>query len=105
MASKSDEPRPNDPQETVLERVQELTWSLLDGDISDDEVSLLDTLLLTGEEARNLYVDCVRLHTDLMIYHAKPEKAGTAGGSNSSVLSFLGADSPTTNLPSPRNAN
>ncbi len=68
---------PDTSQETVLERVQELTWALLDGHITDDELSLLDTLLLTGDDARNRYLECVRLHSDLIAHYAAPNPAPT----------------------------
>jgi hypothetical protein len=107
MASKKNDPRSNciesrcdDPQRTVLERVQELTWALLDGEISDDEMSLLDTLLLTGDDARNRYIECVQLHTDLMAHYAEPSKAAAVGASKSSVLSFLSTGPSSLGMPS-----
>ena len=111
MASKKNDSRstPNeshcdDPQRTVLERVQELTWAMLDGEISDDEMSLLDTLLLTGGDARNRYIECVQLHTDLMAHYAQPSKTSRGSDSQSPVLSLLSAGSPSLNMPSPRTA-
>jgi hypothetical protein len=103
MASKQNDSRGNDPELTVLERVQELTWALLDEDISDDEMSLLDTLLLTGDKARDRYIECIQLHTDLMAHYAEPKTAvGGAAGSKSPVLSFLNAGSSSIEMPSPR---
>ena len=99
--SDSNDSRAQDPETTVLERVQELTWALLDQDISDDEMSLLDTLLLTGDKARDRYVECIQLHTDLMAHYAEPK---TASGSKSPVLSFLNAGSSPIEMPSPRTA-
>jgi hypothetical protein len=99
--SKSNAPRGDDPQRTVLERVQELTWALLDGEISDDELSLLDTLLLTGDDARNRYIECVQLHTDLMVHYADPNKSAGKASSQSPVLSFL-TTSPSVDSPSSR---
>jgi hypothetical protein len=95
----------NDPESTVLERVQELTWAMLDDGISDDEMSLLDTLLLTGENARNRYIECVQLHTDLMAHYAAPSKKGAAGAAKSGVLSFLSGEGSSIDMPSPRSAN
>jgi hypothetical protein len=89
-------------EQTVLERVQELTWALLDEDITDDEMSLLDTLLLTGEAARNRYVECVQMHTDLMVHYAQPSKS--ADDSKPPVLSFLG-NGVGIDLPTSRPAN
>jgi hypothetical protein len=92
--SKSNEPRHVDPQRTVLERVQELTWSMLDGEITDDEMSLLDTLLLTGDEARSRYVECVQLHTDLMAHYSAPKTTVATQGTTTLVLGFLGTGAP-----------
>jgi hypothetical protein len=100
--SKSDEPHCDDPQQTVLERVQELTWALLDGEISDDEVSLLDTLLLTGDDARNRYIECVQLHTDLMAHYAEPSRRAGNGSAKSPVAGVLNAGSSLLGLPTPR---
>ncbi len=113
MASKRNDSRPDannsrrdDPALTVLERVQELTWALLDEGISDDEMSLLDTLLLSDDKARERYVECVQLHTDLMAHYADSSKtAGATPGSKSPVLGFLNAGSSSLDLPTPRNAN
>jgi hypothetical protein len=52
--------RGNDP--AVIERIQKLTWALLDEQITDDEVSLLDKLLLSDGQARKCYIECVQLH-------------------------------------------
>jgi hypothetical protein len=80
---------------TVRERVQELTWALLDDEITDDEKSLLDTLLLSDDKARRCYLECVMLHADLLAhYSTKPAAAGVGA---ETVLSFLGqapAESP-----------
>jgi hypothetical protein len=92
--STSGESRPDDQQRTVLERVQELTWAMLDGAITDDELSLLDTLLLTGDEARCRYVECVQLHTDLMAHYSAPKTTVATQGTSTPVLGFLGNATP-----------
>jgi hypothetical protein len=73
---------------TVRERVQELTWALLDEAITEDEKSLLDTLLLSDDTARRCYLECVTLHADLMMHFS--EKPTGAAATKSNVLSFLG---------------
>jgi hypothetical protein len=50
----------------VLDRVQELTWATIDDVASDDDVRLLETLLLSGDEAVDGYLGCVQLHVDLL---------------------------------------
>jgi anti-sigma factor RsiW len=67
--------------------VQQLTWALIDDQISSDEFQLLDSMLLSDDAARNEYMDCVRLHTDLVAHFAKPVDRTTTG--NPPVLGFL----------------
>ena len=78
-----------DGDSTVRDRVQELTWALMDEQISNDEFRLLDSLLLSDDAARGTYIDCVQLHSDLMFHFADPTKNPPAGG-KAPVLSFLG---------------
>jgi hypothetical protein len=94
----------DDPELTVLDRVQELTWALLDDQITEDDISLLDTLLLTGESARSRYMECVQLHTDLMAHFAKENETAGKGSEKSPVLSFLNVGSSGIESPSPRTA-
>jgi hypothetical protein len=87
------------------ERVQELTWALVDEQITADQMSLLDNLLLSDEQARATYIDCVRLHADLTAHFAaQPTPADTkptATRTMSPVLGFLNAGMPPVGLPSP----
>jgi hypothetical protein len=92
------EPSSNADDGVISERVQELTWALLDEQISDDEFVLLDTLLLSDEKARQCYVGCVQLHAELRAHFAEPAQKKTP--SSTQVLGFLGADS-SLGLPSP----
>lgn len=96
MADQSNSP--HDPvlstgQSDVNQRVQELTWALIDEQISGDEMRLLDNLLLSDESARDTYIGCVQLHTDLLSHYSTPD-AEAPTGTKSPVLGFLGADSP-----------
>jgi hypothetical protein len=80
---------------TVIERVQELTWALVDEEITDDEMTLLDSLLLSDDQARNRYIECIQLHVDLMAHYAKAAPPATVkSGSKSPVLGFLNAGMP-----------
>ena len=72
---------------TVQERVQELTWALVDEQINEDEMRLLDSLLLSDDAARDTYVRCVQLHTDLLAHFADASKQ-PAGG-QAPVIGFL----------------
>jgi hypothetical protein len=80
----------NADERVISERVQELTWALLDEQISDDEFVLLDSLLLSDEKARQSYVGCVQLHAELLAHFADPAKK-TANGTQ--VLGFLSGES------------
>jgi hypothetical protein len=80
---------------TILERVQELTWAWVDGEISDDEMSLLDSLLLSDDAARKRYIECMQLHAALAMRYAPGEgTAKSAVASKSPVLGFLNAGLP-----------
>lgn len=98
-------PDPREPEAHVLDRVQELTWALLDQQISDDELSLLDTLLLTGDSARNRYLECIQLHTDLLGHFDQKSPAANMGGADSPVLSFLGPSPAGLEFPSTRSVD
>ena len=85
------EPSSSSDDRVISERIQELTWALLDEQISDDEFVLLDNLLLSDEKARQSYVGCVQLHAELMTHFAEPAGKKTATGTQ--VLGFLSGDS------------
>jgi hypothetical protein len=96
-----DDRRRNEPDPTVLDRVQELTWALLDDEIKDDEFSLLDTLLLSDDHARNRYVECVQLHVDLLAHYAAADAAKSPkDGGKPSVLGFLNTNAQSFDVPS-----
>jgi hypothetical protein len=66
-----------------LDRVQELTWALVDEQISDDEFEQLNSVLLRDDKSRDTYLGCIQLHADLMAHFAAPsdrtgQRAGTA---------------------------
>lgn len=79
-------------EETVRERVQELTWAMVDNQIEPGEFELLENLLLSDDNARRTYVDCVQLHAELVGHYAKQQSSSTPG--TSSILSFLGGGNP-----------
>jgi hypothetical protein len=100
MAQNTD--RPDEPDATpsvdatpVQECVQELTWALIDDQISDDEMRLLDTLLLSDDDARTTYVGCMQLHTNL-IEHFSPTPVGPT---KATVLGFLQGIAPNIGVP------
>jgi hypothetical protein len=76
-------------QSTDLERVQELTWALLDEQIADEDKAWLESALSSSAEARGMYVRCVQIHTDLMAHFSKNAVTTAKPESTSQVLGFL----------------
>ncbi|MEX0867619.1 MAG: hypothetical protein WD030_09690 [Pirellulales bacterium] len=70
--------------ELLLERVEELTWALVDDHIDEAEIAQLETLLLENESARKTYVECMQMHADL--HFMFNQKAGATVRSGSSRL-------------------
>jgi hypothetical protein len=85
-----------------LDRTHELTWALLDEQITDAEMSELDLLLRTDGTARESYVRCMQLHADLASRFAPREKTpSTAGTKATQILGFLKMDTPFTGVDAP----
>ncbi len=109
MADESKNPRHSNPARpaqpdrdpVVNERVQELTWALVDEQINDDEMRLLDNLLLSDETARETYIGCVQLHTDLIEHFRQPAKPTATRTGKSLVLGFLSDDASGVGLQAP----
>jgi hypothetical protein len=84
------------------ERIQLLTWALLDELISDEEMSALDGLLLSDAAARSEYLRCVELHADLHSHFAeKPSTSAQPSETKIPVLGFLHDESPPLGLQTP----
>jgi hypothetical protein len=60
--------------EDLLNEVQELTWALIDDQATDKDVARLEELLVAHNEARQTYVECMRLHTDLHFFFGPPPR-------------------------------
>ena len=74
----------------ITDRVQELTWALVDEQITADEVELLDNLLLSDDGARDAYIGCIQLHTDLLYHYGNvPAPLNATEAGKSPVLGFL----------------
>src|SRR3954451_12665994 len=74
----------------VKERVQELTWALVDESISDDELSLLESLLLSDDAARSTYLGSMQMHSDLLSHFAGASpKSKTKSAATTQVLGHL----------------
>jgi hypothetical protein len=93
--------RMGDDAQLIKERVQELTWALVDENISDDELPLLESLLLSDDAARGTYVGCIQLHSDLLSHFAgSSTKSSTKPGTTTQILGHLNSG-PLFNLQSP----
>jgi hypothetical protein len=88
-------------EETVQERVQELTWALVDDQINDDDMRFLESLMLSDDKARGTYIECIQLHADLVSHFAAKDAQASPG--KSPVLSFLNGVTPQVDVqPSPQ---
>jgi hypothetical protein len=97
----TDQPQASNASRVAIERVQELTWALLDEQITSDEKSLLENALLSDAQARETYVDCVQLQADLISHFAGDAAPPAASASSKTpVLGFLNAGMPPLGLPS-----
>ena len=87
---------------TFQDQIQILSWALLDERITDDELASLNQLLLSDDKARDTYIGCVQLHTDLQAQFAQPRpQAAVTAPPQSPVLEFLNAEMPSLELQLP----
>lgn len=77
-----------------LDRVQELTWSLLDEDISDEEFEQLSRALLRDDKSSNSYIGCVQLHTDLLEHFGGRAASTKKPANGPQILGLPGGDLP-----------
>ena len=99
---------PSDATEAVpnerLADFEQLVWALLDEQITDEEFRRLEQLIVSDDQARATYLQCVQMHVDLSDYYAKNQSAQSdsqddesqaSGPQRSPVLGFLGQGMPT----------
>jgi hypothetical protein len=98
MAKQDHDARPNDCAQPAqpsgnsseLDRVQELTWALLDEQIGDNDKAWLESALASSAEARTTYLRCVQIHADLSAHFAAlGQPASAKPDTKSPVLGFL----------------
>jgi len=75
-----------------LDRVEILTWAMLDEQISAKEMAELEQLLSSDKAAREHYIRCVQLHTDLAGHFMPADKDPSKRPVQ--VLGFLGDTMP-----------
>ena len=80
-----------DPRVT---EVRSLVWSMLDETISADEIKYLEELIVEDEVARQTYIQCVRLHSDLQYYYA--QRRAEESGEKKRPFADLPIELPTT---------
>jgi hypothetical protein len=85
----SDQSQASNADDPSQQRVQELTWALLDEQMSADEFTELDNALLNDVQARATYVGCVQLHANLMAHFARDSAPSSLASTKSPVLGFL----------------
>jgi hypothetical protein len=76
--------------EQLLEQAEEMIWNLLDDNLPEGEVKALESMLQEHEQVRELYLDCVQLHSDLAGHFGKTPKLDFPGAPSSPVLGSLG---------------
>ena len=77
-----------------IDNVEELSWRLMDENISDADLQKLEQLLREDVDCRQRYLDCVKLHCELKSFF----KAGSEeqkATPNSAMLGMLSRGLPT----------
>ena len=88
---------------SVTARVHDLTWALVDEQITDEQMTELEALLLGDTVARDAYIRCIQLHADLTTEFQKPADQPKKA---TPILGFLGdASLSGINLPQAKDAN
>jgi hypothetical protein len=104
-ADESD-PVDNGSGAALQNEVRELTWSLIDEQISEEGAARLETLLTTSDEARANYLNCIELHVDLLGHFGRlPSAVERPAPARSPVLGFLNAGMPPLGIQPPHDAS
>jgi hypothetical protein len=82
-----------------LDRVHELSWALLDDNISNEARAELENLLLSDPAARDSYALCAQLHAELASFFAPTNAAPGKSAARTPVLGFLADGFPQFNAP------
>jgi hypothetical protein len=87
-----------------IPRVHELTWALVDEQITDAQMEELETLLLGDSVARNAYVRCMQLHADLASHFVMQVEPDDKTATKTPILGFLNEGLPQYGTPTSDNA-
>ena len=59
----------------LLDKAEHLIWSLLDDDLPEQDFVELETILREGPDVREVYINCVQLHTALAALFGRSQEA------------------------------
>jgi len=82
-------------EQLLLDRAEKLIWSLLDDQITEEDVKRLEELIQKNDCVRFRYLECVQIHADLFAHYKAGPAAPTPVQSpvQSPVLGTLMSDS------------
>jgi hypothetical protein len=87
----------HDSNDELLAQAEEMTWSLLDDNLSPAEVPRLEKMIEDNGEVRARYLECVQLHADLTGHFAGDAELNAPNlpaSTDSPVLGSLGDAAP-----------
>ncbi|WP_372718319.1 hypothetical protein [Novipirellula sp.] len=61
-----------------IDKIEELSWKMLDNNISDADLQRLEHLLQNDADCRQRYLDCVKLHGELNAFFNSAPQAPEA---------------------------
>jgi len=56
-------------EQSLLDDVEKLIWSLLDDQINEEDANRLEELIKGNEQVRLRYMQCAEIHADLYAYY------------------------------------
>lgn len=57
--------------EEEMSEIQDLVWTMIDDELTDDQLRRLEQLVRDDPEARETYVRCMQMHADLSIFFSE----------------------------------
>ena len=82
------------PSAELLEKAEQLIWNLLDDRLPAEDVPQLQTMIKEHDHVRQLYLDCVQIHTELVGHFAKEPKLELPDLPSPPILGSLGDSLP-----------
>lgn len=78
------------PADKLTEEVEQLVWTMLDETIEPADLQRLEGLLEQEPAARERYLECMRMHSDLLLHFQEQREGAPLSDKQSPVLGFLG---------------